>query len=271
MKKEKKSDQKKSAGFTLLETAIVISIFTIAASAIFSVEFYGHKLFLQQQNLAEITQNGRVIMERFTREIRQAKKIANVITEEESTAPSQIEFQDGHINSIYITGSPQSISTTTITLAADSSLANDFYKDCFIEIISGWGNANNKIRKITGYDGSTKIATIDQPWQAAFPATGSVYKIDSNYYYIRYFASSTEVYREIKAYYFPSDPNNYLPHNATSTSEVLTVKILEEPRIIGEFVQNLKFWGNRVINIKIDLMKNEQSLEIENKILGRNL
>jgi len=266
-----KYNSKKSIGFTLLETVIVISIFTIAISAIFSVEFYGHKIFLQQQNLAEITQNGRVIMERFTREIRQAKKIANVITEEESTAPSQIEFQDGHINPIYTTSTPRSISTTTITLATSSSPVNDFYKDCFIEIISGWGNTNNKIRKISGYNGSTKIATIDQPWQSAFPTTGSVYKIDSNYYYIRYFASSTEIYREIKAYYFPSSPNNYLPHNATSTSETLTVKKLEEPRVIGEFVQNLKFWGDKIINIKMNLVKNGQSLEIENKIFGRNL
>ncbi|MFA5743053.1 MAG: prepilin-type N-terminal cleavage/methylation domain-containing protein [Candidatus Paceibacterota bacterium] len=271
MKNKKKLNLKKTAGFTLLETVVVISIFTIAISAIFSVEFYGHKLFLQQQDLAEVTQNGRVIMERFTREIRQAKKIVNVITEQESTAPSQIEFQDGHISSIYATSTPQSISTTTITLAAESSSVNDFYKDSFIEIISGWGNANNKTRKITEYDGSTKIATIDQPWQTAFPTVGSVYKIDSGYYYIRYFASSTEVYREVKAYYFPSDPNSYLPHNATSTSETLTAKNLEEPRIIGEFAQSLKFWGNRVINIKINLVKNGQSLEIANKILGRNL
>ena len=130
MKKEKFFDRKKYAGFTLLETVIVIAIFAITAGAIFSVEFFGQKLFLQQQTLAEVTQNGRVIMERFTREIRQAKKIVNVITEEESTAPSQIEFQDGHINPLFATSTPQSISTTTITLAAGSSSANDFYKDC---------------------------------------------------------------------------------------------------------------------------------------------
>ena len=75
----------------------------------------------------------------------------------------------------------------------------------------------------------------------------------------------------MEAYYFPSDPDNYLPYNATSTSETLTAKSLEEPKIVGEYVQSLKFWGDRLVNIKINLAKNEQLLELQNKIFGRNL
>ncbi|MDD4625003.1 MAG: type II secretion system protein [Candidatus Pacebacteria bacterium] len=269
--KEEKFKQKKSDGFTLLETMIVITVFAIAAGAIFSAQFYGQKIFMEQQDLAEITQNGRIIMERITREIRQSKQISNNITEEEITAASEIEFQDGHLGSFNINGSPQSASTSTIALAADSSPTDDFYKDSFMEITSGWGNENNKIRKITGYDGSTKAATIDRPWENPIPTVASIYSISSDYYYIRYFASSTELYKEVKVYYFPSDPYCYLPHNATSSSEILTSKLLEGPELVGEFVQGIKFWGNKLINIKINLAKNEQLLEIENKILGRNL
>jgi len=268
---KKNTNNQNRRGFTLIETLIVIVVFAIAASAIGSVEFYGQKLYAQQENLAEVTQNGRVIMERLTRELRQAKKITAGFPDTEAGALSYITFQDGHINSIYTTSTPQGISSTTIILASNSSAVTDFYKDTFIEITSGWGNVNNKIRKITDYDGTTKTATIDMPWQASFPTTASVYKIDSSYYYINYFASSTEVYRKMQAYYFPSNPNHYLPYNATSGTETLTAKNLEDPRIIGEFVQSLKFWGGKLINIKINLVKNGQTLQLENKIFGRNL
>jgi len=268
---KKNANNRKNRGYTLVETIIVIIIFAIAAGTIASVEFYGQKLYFQQESLGEITQNGRVMMERLTRELRQAKKIPGGLPETESDGASQINFQDGHVNSIYATSTPQGISSTTIVLASNSSGVTDFYKDTFIEIISGWGNANNKIRKITDYDGTTKTATIDQPWQTPFPTTASVYKIDSSYYYISYFSSSTEIYRKIEAYYFPSDPDNYLPYNSTSTSETLTIKTLEEPKIIGEFVQSLKFWGDKLINIKINLAKNGQLIELQNKIFGRNL
>lgn len=259
------------SGFTLTETLIVIIIFVIVIVAVFSALTFSQQAYLEGENLAELTQNGRVVLERVTREIRQAREIATELPDIESSSSSEIEFHDGHISLVYATNTPQAVGTTTLTLSSDSSSTTDFYKDIFLEITSGWGNENNKIRKIISYDGATKVATLNNPWEDAKPTTASVYKIDSAYYYIHYFVSSTEILHEIKCYYFPSDPNTYLPWNATSTTETLTVRNLEEPREIGEFVENLKFWGSKVINISLTLKRYEKEINFKTKIFGRNL
>lgn len=264
------------SGFTLTESLVVLSISVIVVVAVFSAYAFSQRGYLEGENISELTQNGRVILERLTREIRQAEVIVPPFPESEDMATSTILFQDGHVKETYTTGTPSSVGTTTLALAPGSSTTTDFYKDTYLEIISGWGNDGNKIRKITSYDGPNQTAILNEAWLDPKPSATSTYKIDSFYYYIHYFASSTDsgledVYREVVVYYFPSDPNTYLPWNVTSTSETLTSKRLEEPELIGEFVRDLKLWGNRLINAELILNKSKNEVKLKTKIFGRNL
>ncbi len=178
-------------GFTLTETTIVIAIFSLIIATVYLIFILNQRVYSTGEEIAEITQNGRVILERMTREIRQAKEIVTELSDDESEASSMIEFEDGH------------------------------------------------------------AAT--------------------EYNYIYYYQENDEVKREVKKYYFPSDPSTFLPWNATSPSETLTTVIVEEPVIIGEYVANLKFWGSYAVNIFIILAKNDQEIDLSTKVFGRNL
>ena len=83
--------------FTLIETVITIAILSLTIGAIYGVYILSQKTYQEAETLAEITQNGRVVLERITREIRQAREIATELPEEESDATSTIMFEDGHI------------------------------------------------------------------------------------------------------------------------------------------------------------------------------
>jgi hypothetical protein len=65
---------------------------------------------------------------------------------------------------------PNQVGMTTeqIKLSSLASSENDYYKDWWLKVTSGF--SSNQVRKITGYDGITKIATISSPWTSQNPA-----------------------------------------------------------------------------------------------------
>jgi hypothetical protein len=67
-------------------------------------------------------------------------------------------------------GTAQAGTTSTITLAAYASAANEFYKNWWILITTGTGA--NQIRRIKSYVGSTKVATIYLAADNAAPPPG---------------------------------------------------------------------------------------------------
>lgn len=72
-------------------------------------------------------------------------------------------------------GTAQSGSTsTTVVLAAGSSSVDGFYVNGSITINSGTGSGQS--RKITAYNGATKVATVDTAWTVT-PTSSSVYSI----------------------------------------------------------------------------------------------
>jgi hypothetical protein len=60
-------------------------------------------------------------------------------------------------------GTAQAGAESSITLADGASGDNDFYNDYYVRITGGTGDAGD-IHKITAYNGSTKVATIDGTW-----------------------------------------------------------------------------------------------------------
>lgn len=268
---------KKGEGFTSIEVVIVVIIFALIITVVYSVYNLSSRAYLEGENVAEITQNGRVILERISREIRQAREIVTELPEERINPPAEIQFQDGHLSLVSEEDTAQGGSINTITLASTSSDENDYYKDMFVKITGGAGAG--QIKKIVSYNGGTQTAEVEDNW-GTNPESGSTYKIDSFYYYIHYDRDAdNNIWRKVVTYCFAEvgfsvciQPEIYMPWNATPPAgqELLKI-ILEEPRLIGEYVADLEFWGSRVINIYLTLERKNKSIDFQTKIFGRNL
>jgi hypothetical protein len=89
-----------------------------------------------------------------------------------SQGPSAMSFNTANITAALATknsGNCQSTnSTTTIQLAAGASGTTDFYKNHCI-LVTGFDT-----RRISAYNGTTKVATVDKAWPSA-PAAGTAY------------------------------------------------------------------------------------------------
>lgn len=258
--------------FTLVEMVVSITILVLISGAIYSLFSLHQQSFQMAQEREELVQNGRVILERLSRELRQAKEITTSLPET-SDIPgfppsSEISFQDGHLASIAEQQYAQTGTSNTITLYNSASSANDYYKGAFIKIISGTGSG--QIKKIIEYNGTTKTATIQSTWQTIPDAT-SEYKIDTSYYYVRYYLENSNLKKSITVYYFSGDPNTFITWNAIPPSEQTLEDLILEDDIVGEYINSLKFWGASLINISLELKKGERIINLQTKIVGRNL
>jgi len=88
-------------GFTLIELLITIAVLTLISGAVYTSFTLSQKAYRESETSAEITQNGRVILERMNREIHQAKEIVGDFPEEKGSAEDEITFEDGHIVDSY--------------------------------------------------------------------------------------------------------------------------------------------------------------------------
>lgn len=187
---------KQQKGFSLIEIIIALSIAALIFLLTSGVYVISQKTYLETDAKAEISQNGRVIIDRMLREIRQTPDIITQMpqtTADPDALPNEIMFQDGH------------------------------------------------------------DATETR--------------------YIRYFLDGTDIKRQLIVYYFPSDPTYYVrpydtdkdpPHNPP-------IQQIMEEKIIGEYADDLEFWGGRLINLNLYLSKNGQSAIINTAVYGRNL
>lgn len=71
-------------------------------------------------------------------------------------------------------GTSQAGGGSTITLASGASATNNFYNDMAVSILSGTGDG--QVRRITGYVGATKVATVSTPWTTN-PDNTSIYHV----------------------------------------------------------------------------------------------
>ena len=74
-----------------------------------------------------------------------------------------------------LTGTAAAGAASSITLAAGASASDDAYKNLEIRIVSG--PAAGDVRLITGYNGTTKVATVATPFSAT-PTTSTNYSLD---------------------------------------------------------------------------------------------
>ena len=83
-------------GFTLIETIVAISLFTIVIMVSGSMFIMSQKIYARGSALSELTQNARISLDKISRELRQSN---DLITDFSAAATSsEIFFQDGHDN-----------------------------------------------------------------------------------------------------------------------------------------------------------------------------
>ena len=187
---------KNHSGFTLIETIITISIAVMIFMLVSAVYVLSQKVYLETDAKAELNQNGRVILDRMVREIRQTPDIITQLpatTDNPEQLPSEIIFQEGH-------------DLTDIR-------------------------------------------------------------------YIRYFMDGTDLKRQIIVYYFPSFPDYYVHSYDTGKEEPHdppVIQVLEE-RVIGEYLDDIEFWGDGLLGINLYLAKNSQWIILNTAVYGRNL
>ncbi|MEI6288060.1 MAG: prepilin-type N-terminal cleavage/methylation domain-containing protein [bacterium] len=187
-----------NAGFTLLETIIAVTLSSLIFLLIANTYDLNQKIYNKTDNKSEITQNGRVILDRLSRELRQTQYLVTELptnTSNPNTLPDEIMFQDGH----------------------DTSQIK----------------------------------------------------------YIRYYLDNGNINRQIIVYYFPADPNTFVRINDTDQHDPLnpasSTPLVQEDKIIGEYVSDIEFWGNKLVNINLYLSKNNETEILNTAIYGRNL
>ena len=120
----------RNKGFTLVELLVAMLISSLLISVTVAVYSAFRKTLAADQSAADLSQNGRVALDRISRELRQTPEIVTVLPTDQSdvsvTQPGEVEFQDGHADDLtykryYINGSYLELDTEEYYFASDTS------------------------------------------------------------------------------------------------------------------------------------------------------
>ena len=89
--------------------------------------------------------------------------------------------------------------------------------------------------------------------------------------YLRYHLSGTDLYREVRYYYFASDPETHVRYNETDDQGYAPDSQTTEDRLIGEYVNSLTFSGSATITISLILSRNNQTVTLSTDVAPRNV
>ena len=102
--KDKKMSKKKSDGFTFGEILVAMTVSILIIGGAYTVYRIAQKSYQITLKKADLVQNARIVLDRMSREIRQATEIATElppIPDDPNNPPvSEIMFEDGHIEII---------------------------------------------------------------------------------------------------------------------------------------------------------------------------
>lgn len=258
-------------GFTLIEVVISITIFLVIITIVGGSVFLGAGIYQQSREIMELTQNSRVFLDSFSREVRQAERIIGNVSEDFESPSREIIFQDGHLETFIDRGTVAGGENNHIYLSDPVSGSDGFYKNSFIKITGGSGELLEEKRRIVDYEGETGKLTINEPFIADYDYFGLSYYIDTSYYYIRYYLQEDLIKREIYTYYFSGDSDSYVPFNATPPEGETLEKDLFESRVVGEYFTDLQIWRDESIKARVILEIGDKKVDMINAASGRNL
>lgn len=175
------------SGFSLPEVMIGLIIMLLILMAVYSIFILSQQTQRRVDDRAEVVQNQRAMLDRLTREIRQANRIVTALP------AAEILFEDGHGN---LEGTPLQ--------------------------------------------------------------------------YIRYYLQGTDLYREVRYYYFAGDPATHVYFNDTDGGGNLPSSSVTEDRLVGEYLTSLGFSGSGTITISLSFSQNNQTVILTADVTPRN-
>jgi len=170
-----------------MESLVGVFIITLLLLATYSIFILSQQTQRKVDDRAEAVQNERAILDRLSRELRQANKTVTVLP------ANEIIFEDGH------------------------------------------GNLDS------------------DPIQ-----------------YLRYYLSGTDLYREVRYYYFVAAPETHVRYDETDENSNPPSLQVSEDRLVGEYINSLSFSGSDTITITIAFNKNNQILNLSTDVVPRN-
>lgn len=175
-------------GFSLIEVMIGLTAITLLLLVTYTIFIAARQTQRRVDARAEVVQNERSILDRLTREVRQANTIATALP------ATELLFEDGH------------------------------------------GNLDNV------------------PIQ-----------------YLRYHLQGTDLYREVRYYYFASAPDTHVYYNETDDYGNPPSLTTTEDRLIGQYVTSLTFSGHGTITITLTFTLNGETLTTSSDVTPRNI
>lgn len=89
--------------------------------------------------------------------------------------------------------------------------------------------------------------------------------------YITYYLSGDDLMRKHNAYYYTTDPSNYVNIDSVDMFGQPPTEIILEDRIVGEYFDNIEFLNDEgLLDISLNLAKSNNNLDINSKIFIRN-
>jgi len=116
------------AAFTLVELLVALIVSSILVAATASVYSLFRKSMAAAQTQADISQNGRIVVDRLSRELRQTPEVVTDLPTDPSDTsvpqPASIEFQNGHTSDLayyryYLSGTTLELETAQYAFASD--------------------------------------------------------------------------------------------------------------------------------------------------------
>jgi len=181
----------KKSGITIIEVMISASLGVMILTIVYVSFVTGQKVHRKGALNAELSQNGRIALDRISREMRQAEQIITTLQPIEPDPPqTDIKFKDGHISTVQ---------------------------------------------------------------------------------YIRYYLSGQDIKREQGHYFFSTDPDSWVYHDAVDGGGQPATYTVDSDQIIAQNISTLNFYGEKNIYIELTVEKDNQKIELRTENFGRNL
>ncbi len=90
--------------------------------------------------------------------------------------------------------------------------------------------------------------------------------------YIRYYLSGTDLKREQRHYYFPSDPSQWVDWNAKDNNGQSANYIIDDDQVIAQNISLINFYGEgNLIKIDLTASQNGKDIQFRTENFERNL